>query len=52
MALCAFSLMSCEGFLNCEPQNEVSSDAFMTSGGDVKLYLNVFCRTFCPVKKI
>ena len=48
MALCAFSLMSCEDFLNCEPQNEVSSDAFMTSEGDVKLYLNGFLQNFLP----
>lgn len=48
MALCALSLMSCEDFLNCEPQNEVSSDAFMTSEGDVKLYLNGFLQNFLP----
>ena len=48
MGLLALGGSSCEDFLNCQPENAVGSEAFMTTENDLKLYTNGFLQTFLP----
>jgi len=48
ICLCILSFMSCDDYLNTEPDNKISSDAFMTSESDLKLYTNGFLQSFLP----
>ena len=51
IGLYALALTSCDSFLNCEPENSFSSEGFLESESDLRLYTNGFCKVSCPARK-
>ena len=48
IGLYALALTSCDSFLNCEPENSFSSEGFLESESDLRLYTNGFLQSFLP----
>ena len=48
IGLYALALTSCDSFLNCEPENNFSSEGFLESESDLRLYTNGFLQSFLP----
>ena len=48
IGLYALALTSCDSFLNCEPENSFSSEGFLESESDLRLYSNGFLQSFLP----
>ena len=48
IGLYALALTSCDSFLNCEPENSFSSEGFLESESDLRLYTNGFLKSFLP----
>lgn len=52
IGLYALALTSCDSFLNCEPENSFSSEGFLESESDLRLYTNGFLQSFLPSEEI
>lgn len=48
IGLYALALTSCDSFLNCEPEDSFSSEGFLESESDLRLYTNGFLQSFLP----